>query len=234
MVGWLYIDEQVAAPVRVLEIDEKTGLLSIEVAGKFVPNRAALRGQTVLEYRGWKRRRLVRCLGAEEAGSALLIEAVDLGRLDPNEEMDQEMDAAHGGAPEDWLAIDGKAACRVSGTRIGSCPGSIVTHCLFHVPLDDWRDLRIGEGAALAGVGMRHTDTDTNDGSITPLLHSARELSPDDRLPTVELIRLRERLRYQVHPMATDWGESTTLVVCRVIGQAELSEKRTAAQPVTA
>lgn len=232
MVGWLYIDEEVAAPVRVMEIDETTGLLSIEVAGKFVPNRSALRGQTVLEYRGWKRRRLVRCLGAEEAGSALLIEAVDLGRLDPQEEMDD--DCPITGAPEDWLVVDGKPACQVTGTRIGSCPGCVVTHCLFHVPLDAWRDLRIGEHAALATLGMRHAEGDFNDGSITPLLHSARELAPTDVPPTVELIRLRERLRYQVHPMATDWGENTTLVVSRMIQKAELVSPKAKAAPVTA
>lgn len=234
MVGWLYIDEQVAAPVRVLEIDERTGLLSIEVAGKFVPNRAALRGQTVLEYRGWKRRRLVRCLGAEEAGSALLIEAVDLGRLDPDEELDPPMGAGQGGAAEDWLAVDSRAVCRVSGTRVGACPGSVVTHCLFHVPLDDWRDLRIGEGAVLAGLGVRHADAEVSDGSITPLLHSARDLPPGHRPPRVELIRLRERLRYHIHPMATDWGESTTLVVSRVIQSAGLGDRSPNRLSVTA
>lgn len=231
MVGWLYIDEEVAAPVRVMEIDENTGLLSIEVAKKFIPNRASLRRQTVLEYRGWTRRRLVRCLGAEEAGSALMIEAVDLGRLDPYDEADSDCPVT--GSPEDWLVVNGVPACQVSGTRAGCCPGSVVTHCLFHVPLDAWRDLRIGEEAALAGIGVQHVDADTNDGSITPLLHASRDRNPADPLPTIELIRLRERLRYQIHPMATDWGESTTLVVSRAIETAELSNARPKVKALT-
>ena len=224
MVGWLYIDEQVAAPVRVMEIDDATGLLSIEVSSKFVPNRSALRGQTVLEYRGWKRRRMVRCLGAEAVGHAVMIEAVDLGLVDPYDNDDQNM----AGPAEDWLIVDGKAECEVFGTRVGNCPGSVVKHCLFYVPLNAWRDLRIGEDAALACVGVQHSDPDANDGSITPLLHSARDLGPGDVPPKVELVRLRERLRYQVHPLATDWGESTTLVVNRVIDLAAFKPSRQA------
>lgn len=214
MVGWLYIDEDVTAPVRVLEIDEQTGLLSIEVAAKFLPSRSLLRGQTVLEYRGWKRRRLVRCLGAEQVGAELMIEAVDLGLMDPNTETDAGATAL--GPAEDWLVVDGRACCRVQGTRIGTAPGSLAAHCLFHVPLTDWRNLRIGEDAVLASVGVDTLQADGTDGSITPLLHSARDLGPNDLPPKVELIRLRERVRYEVLPLATDWGESTTLVVSRV------------------
>lgn len=218
MVGWLYIEEQVAAPVRVLEIDETTGLLSIEVAGKFVPNRASLRGQTVLEYRGWKHRRLVRCLGAEEAGSAMLIEAVDLGMVDGVDELDETE-----GCADDWLIVDGRARCRVQGTRVGACPGSVVTHCVMRVPLEDWRDLRIGDTAVLACVGVPYEQADASDGSITPVLHAARELSEGRSLPKIELVRLRERLRYVIQPLATDWGDRSTLVISRVYATDSLS-----------
>lgn len=220
MVGWLYIDEQVSAPVRVVEIDATTGLLSIEVASKFVPNRSSLRGQTVLEYRGWQRRRLVRCLGAEEVGASMMIEAVDLGLADPS----LAEDGGHDGPAEDWLVVEGRARCRVRGTRVGCCPGSMVRHCLIHVPLTDWRDLRIGETAALARVGVPHADMDGGDGSITPTLHCARPPQPDDLPPRVELVRLREREKLTIQPLATDWGEDTTLVVCRVM-QASLLGK---------
>ncbi|MFN3165895.1 MAG: hypothetical protein ACE37H_02400 [Phycisphaeraceae bacterium] len=217
MVGWLYIDDNVAAPIRVLEIDERTGLISIEIAAKFVPNRADLRGSTVVEHRGWKRRRQVRCLGAEQIGSELMIEAVDVGTAEPEEAADPR------GVAEDWLIVNGNACCRVNGLRIGSSPGSLAQHCLFRVPLSDWRDLRIGEEAALASVGVRPSEVDACDGSITPLLHAARDRGPGDPEPTVDIVRLRERLRYRVGPLATDWGDDCTLVVCRVHGVGELT-----------
>lgn len=217
MVGWLYIDEQVAAPIRVLEVESQSGLITMEVASKFLPNRSMLRGQTIVEYKGWERRRAVRCLGAEQVGSAMMVEAVDVGLAEHDDDPD-----APQGAPEDWLIIAGKAQCQVTKLRIGYTPGSVTGHCLFRVPLEEWRDLRIGEDAALACVGILAHQADANDGSITPLLHSARELAPDKDPPKVELVRLRERQRYLISPLATDWGESTTLVVCRVFESTSL------------
>lgn len=230
MVGWLYIDDNVIAPIRVLEVDSLTGLITIELAAKFVPNRAALRGQTVIEYRGWKRRRAVRCLGAEQIGSELMIEAVDVGTAEPEEAAD-----SHPlGEAEDWLVVDGQARCRVKGFRAGNGPGSLAGHCLFRVPLSDWRDLRIGEGAALACVGSTHDEIDTGDGSITPPLHSARQRKPGDHAPRIELVRLRERLRYNICPIATDWGDDSTLVVCRVYDVEELGARaEKPARPLT-
>lgn len=228
MVGWLYIDEQVAAPIRMLEIDAQTGLITIEVASKFVPSRSMLRGQTVVEYRGWLHRRQVRCLGAEEVGASLMIEAVDVGMAELS---DGDTDDPRGEA-EDWLVIDGKARCRVRGARIGHGPASLNGHCLFHVPLDDWRDLRIGEGAALAHVGVQQIESDAGDTSITPLLHASRDLPPGIAPPAVELVRLRERTRYTIRPLATDWGESTTLVVCRVIEELALSKPSKRPEPL--
>ena len=222
MVGWLYIDESVAAPIRVLEVDPMTGLISIEVAAKFVPNRAMLRGQTVVEYRGWKRRRVIRCLGAEEIGSELMIEAVDVGTADH-----EEAAVPHPlGKAEDWLVVDGRACCQVDAFRIGNGPRSLAGHCLFHVPLTEWRDLRIGEDAALAGVGIAAADQESNDGSITPLLHSARERRPGEGEPCIEVIRLRERIRYTISPIATDWGDVSTLVVSRVLEMNELGDEK--------
>lgn len=227
MVGWLYIDDGVAAPVRVLEVDSLTGLISIEVAAKFVPNRAALRGQTMIEFRGWKRRRSVRCLGAEQIGSELMIEAVDVGTTD----LEDAADADRRGPAEDWLVVNGRAHCRVAGFRVGTGPKSLVGHCLFRVPLTDWRDLRIGEGAALACVGVAANEVDANDGSITPLLHLARDRRPGDPEPIVEIVRLRERVRYTIGPIATDWGDDSTLVVCRVHGVSELSGQSAVTRP---
>lgn len=219
MVGWLYIEDTVAAPIRVLEIDSVTGLLTLEVASKFLPNRSELRGQTIVEFRSWKRRRIVRCLGAEEVGGAMMIEAVDLGLADPEEENDDPR-----GMAEDWLVVDGRARCRVSGFKQGHCPGSITSHCLMHVDLADWRDLRVGEGAALASIGIEYDEAGSADGSITPMLHATRESS--GQTPHVEVVRLRERARYTVLPMATDWGEHSTLVISRVLQESPLTEAR--------
>lgn len=219
MVGWLYINQNVAAPIRVLEVDSLTGRITIEIAAKFVPNRSLLRGETIIEYCGWKRRRAVRCLGAEQIGSELMIEAVDVGTAVPEELADAEAL----GEAEDWLIVQGQARCQINGMRQGSGPGSLAGHCMFHVPLTDWRDLRIGEDAALACVGVGANEIDSNDGSITPLLHAARKRLPGDQQPQVEIVRLRERIRYTITPIATDWGDSTTLVVCRVHLAAELS-----------
>lgn len=225
MVGWLYIGETLAAPIRVLELDAYTGLITIEVMSKFVPNKTELRGHTVVEFKDWTYRRIVRCLGAEEVGSSLMIEAVDLGLAGPDED---ECEATRGPA-EDWLVVDGKAYCQVQGFKQGSCPGSLTTHCLFHVPLEDWRDLRIGADAPLASVGVSYDEADGSHGSITPLLHATREPRSIDP-PVVELVRLREREKYRIAPLATDWGESTTLVISRVAEAAALAPKRAHAQ----
>lgn len=215
MVGWFYINDEVAAPVRMLEADDKSGALTIEVAARFVPSRSLLRGKTIVEYRHWPKRRAVRCLGAERVGHALMIEAVEVGLA--ADEGDDAQDPR--GAAEDWLAIDGRAYCRATGLRMGDLPGG---HCLFHVALTDWRDLRIGESAPLASVGISPNAGQDNDGSITPLLHVARALPPGLLPPKVELIRLRERERFAISPIATDWGDETTLVVGRVLGAVAL------------
>lgn len=212
MVGWFYINNDVAAPVRMLESDQRSGVVTIEVASRFVPNRTMLRRETVIEYRHWSERRLVRCLGAEHVGNALMIEAVEVGPADIGHEDNQAQMAS---TPEDWLTINGKAHCQITGLRTGQQPQG---HCLFNVSLIDWRDLRIGENAPLACVGIRLDASHDNDGSITPLLHSARQTPPRFAPPTVEIIRLRERQRLTIRPMATDWGDQTTLVVARVNG----------------
>lgn len=208
MVGWFYINDEVAAPVRMLEVDEQSGILTVEVAARFVPNRTMLRGSTIVEYRKWGQRRLVRCLGAERVGNALMIEAVDVGRA--NVEHD-EQDTR--GPAEDWLTVNGRAYCQVTQLRVNEHAQG---HCLFHVGLIDWRDLRIGENAPLASIGISVHAGQDNDGSITPLLHSAREDPITLTPPKVEIVRLRERQCLTINPVATDWGESTTLVVARV------------------
>lgn len=226
MVGWFYINEEVAAPVRMLERDEKSGIVTIEVAARFVPNRAMLRGQTIVEHRNWSERRLVRCLGAERVANALMIEAVDVG---PANLQHLDNDDTQGAA-EDWLVVNGRAYCQITGLRTNENPQG---HCLFNVGLTDWRDLRIGENAPLASVGITlHTGQD-NDGSITPLLHSARQLPLAATPPQVEIIRLRERQRLAINPIATDWGDDSTLVVARVHTAAPLQRTATA-QPVGA
>ena len=189
--------------------------MTVEVAARFVPNRAILRGKTVVEYRHWAERRSIRCLGAERVGNALMIEAVEVG---PATDAASEAATAMGPA-EDWLAINGKAYCRVTGLSVSAAPDG---HCMFHVGLADWRDLRIGENAPLAAVGIApHTGQDS-DASITPLLHAARDFPLTLVTPDVEIVRLRERQRLTIRPIATDWGDQTTLVVARVNTAANL------------
>lgn len=210
MVGWFYINEEVAAPVRMLEADGQSGIVTIEVAARFVPNRAILRGKTVVEYRHWSERRYVRCLGAERVGNALMIEAVEVGPA-----MEADRDSARPlGPAEDWLTINGKAYCRVTGVSVSDRPDG---HCMFHVGLTDWRDLRIGEDAPLATVGIAAHTTHDNDASITPLLHAARDFPLTLVTPDIEIVRLRERERLAIHPIATDWGDESTLVVARTL-----------------
>lgn len=216
MVGWMYINDEVAAPVRMLEADDQSGIITIEVAARLVPNRSMLRRTTIIEYRHWSERRLVRCLGAERVGNALMIEAVDVGAARLGHETD---DDQHGRA-EDWLAINGKAHCQVSELYTNEQPNG---HCLFRVDLTDWRDLRIGEQAPLASVGITLHASHDNDGSITPLLHSARERPMNSMPPKVEIVRLRERQRLTINPIATDWGDDSTLVVAQVNESAPLN-----------
>ncbi len=208
MVGWFYINDGVAAPLRMLERDEKSGIVTLEIASRFVPNRTMLRGRTIVEYRDWSERRIVRCLGAERVGNALMIEAVDVGPANLPSDGDDAL-----GLAEDWLAVNGRAYCQITGLSVDENPQG---HCLFHVGLTDWRDLRIGEDAPLASAGITLQASQDNDGSITPLLHSARETSMTRIPPQVEVIRLRERIRLAINPIATDWGDDNTLVVARV------------------
>jgi|GEM_PF-2541821 len=222
MVGWLYIDDSVAAPIRVLETDRLTGVMTLEVGAKFVSSRSMLRGKTVVEYRGWDRRRAIRCLGAEEIGPVLMIEAIDVGHAGlPIAVADPDS-----GDAEDWLIVDGHAQCMLSELSIGEKHEALLAHCQFRVGLDAWRDLRIGQGAPLASVGIVPSHGDSNDGSITPLLHAARQLGPGEEPPRVEIVRLRERMRYLIDPMATDWGESTTLVIARILEASPLNAGR--------
>ena len=224
MVGWLYINDEVAAPLRMLEDDGPTGILTLEIAARFVPNRTMLRGKTIVEYKNWPERRLLRCLGAERVGNALMIESVEVGpAITEQHSTDNTL-----GPPEDWLTINNHAYCRVSQLRISDRdhPG----HCQFHVALPDWRDLRIGEDAPLAGIGITFPSGQDNDGSITPLLHSAHETPLNAIAPRIEIVRLRERQRLTINPFATDWGDDSTLVVARLDESAPLrsSTKRDA------
>lgn len=218
MVGWFYINEEVAAPVRMLESDEQSGMLSIELAARFIPNLTRLRGTTIVEYRHWGERRAVRCLGAERVGSALLIEAVDVGpaTAKPDPTMHQP------GGPEDWLTIEDRAFCRITDLQAGAPPRG---HCMFRVALNDWRDLRIGENAPLASIGLTLGAGPAVDGSITPLLHAARDMPDAIIAPCVEIVRLRERSRLRITPIATDWSDTTTLVVARINDVASLSRR---------
>ena len=219
MVGWLYINEEVAAPVRMLEADEQSRIHTLEVAARFVPNRTALRGKTVVEYRSWPERRYVRCLGAERVGNALMIEAVEVGPVNA-----QPHDPPHNlGPAEDWLTINSKAYCRVNALTASTNPEG---HCLFHVALTDWRDLRIGEDAPLATIGITATTGHDNDASITPLLHAARDFPLNLITPDIEIVRLRERQRLAIQPIATDWGDESTLVVARVSEATPLQRAR--------
>lgn len=216
MVGWLYINDEVAAPLRMLEDDVRTGLLTLEIAARFVPILATLRGKTFVEYKSWQQRRVIRCLGAEHVGSALMIEAVDVG---PASIQQHQADNTLG-PPEDWLTINNHAYCRV--TQLLTSDREHNGHCLFHVALPDWRDLRIGEDAPLAAIGITYPSAHDNDGSITPLLHSARETPLNTIAPKIEIVRLRERERLTIHPFATDWGDATTLVVARLADRGPL------------
>jgi hypothetical protein len=222
MVGWFYVNDEVAAPLRMLETDAHSGILSLEVAAQFIPSRSMLRGETVVEYRHWNERRVVRCLGAERVGSALMIEAVGVGKIEHR----GSMTSAELGPPEDWLAIDGAACCRVVQLSVGDRENA---HCMFRVGLSDWRDLRIGEAAPLACVGVSLEPGHDNDGAITPLLHAARDASNHSHQPIVELIRLRERERYNIQLLATDWSDETTLVVAKVNGVSTLRRSKRSA-----
>ena len=209
MVGWLYIDQQVAAPIRVLDLDPSSGMLSIAVAAKFLNRHESLRGLTLVEYRGWKHRREVRCLSSERVGDELLIDAVDLGM--PAEAADHP-----DGTAEDWLVIDGQALSQVAGFRAGGGPGTVTGHCVMRVPLSVWRDLRVGSGAALASVGVPAGVGEHEPGTITPLLQRFDQYAHAKPQPSIEIVRLRERLRYRIVPIATDWGSDATLVISRV------------------
>ncbi|MEM9414603.1 MAG: hypothetical protein AAGA29_03880 [Planctomycetota bacterium] len=213
MVGWLYIDGEVAAPIHVLDVDLTTGVMGVEIAGKFVPDRADLRREVVIEYYAWKSRRLVRCLGAERIGTLLLIEAVDVGQpLEPSQ-ADTER-----GAAEDWLIVQGEACCQVSAFSSGAAGGSSTGHCIMQVPRDAWRDLRVGEHAPLAAVGAAsgqkvHAGIE----AITPMLQPT-PMNASSMPVEVKVVRLRERMVYHLSPLASDWAEDSTVVVAKVEG----------------
>ena len=211
MVGWLYIDEQVVAPVHVLDVDRSTGVMGLEVAGKFIPDRAELRGEVVVEYYAWTTRRRVRCLDAERIGTQLMIEAVDVGRpVDADDPLDRL------GEAEDWLIVDGEAWCRAEAFTAGAVLGAASGHCMMHVSREAWRDLRVGEQAPLAAVGIASAGGEAlGEDRITPKLRAA----PRSQRPAaadVRVVRLRERVVIHLTPVASDWAEDSTLVVARV------------------
>ena len=121
------------------------------------------------------------------------------------------------------LTINGKAYCRIAGLSVSDKPDG---HCLFRVGLTDWRDLRIGEDAPLATIGIAPHTAHDNDASITPLLHAARDFPLTLVTPDVEIVRLRERERLSVEPIATDWGDDSTLVVARISKALPLQSAR--------
>jgi len=220
LVGWLYIEGQVAAPIHVLDLDPANGMLSIEIAAKFVPDASDLRAETVVEYRSWKTRRQVRCLGAQRVGTRLLIEAVDIGSLREMSRQDEEN--ALLGEAEDWLIVDGQPVCLVDEFGSGARPGSVVGHCMMRVPSTAWRDLRVGESAPLAAVGVASQGAfEPAVGAVTPPLRSAL-VKPTKPIPRVEVVRLRERMKFSIVPLASDWTDAGTLIVARVDRVASL------------
>lgn len=211
MVGWLYIDGQVAAPIHVLDVDLATGVMGVEIAGRFIPDRADLRREVVIEYYAWRSRRLVRCLGAERIGTQLMIEAVDVGQPLSHAAEDDTR-----GEAEDWLIVQGEPACRVVGFSSGAVSGSARGHCIMQVPREVWRDLRVGERAPLAAVGAAVGETvQAGIEAITPKLQPTpigAAMPPAE----VKVVRLRERMIYHLSPLASDWAEDSTVVVGRV------------------
>ena len=211
MVGWLYIDGQVAAPIHVLDVDLGTGVVGVEIAGRFVPDRTDLRREVVIEYYAWKTRRVVRCLGAERIGTQLMIEAVDVGQpISENKPEDPR------GQAEDWLIVQGQAWSKVSAFSSGAASGSATGHCIMHIPRQVWRDLRVGTQAPLAATGVAtNAAAQPSIETITPTLRPT-PLSVHTRPAEVKVVRLRERLIYHLTPLASDWAHDSTVVVAKV------------------
>lgn len=211
MVGWIYIDGQVTAPIHVLDVDLGTGVMGVEIAGRFVPDRADLRREVVIEYYAWKTRRAVRCLGAERIGTQLMIEAVDVGQPIRAHDADDPR-----GKAEDWLIVQGEAQSKVLAFSSGAAGGSATGHCIMHIPREVWRDLRVGEQAPLAAVGVTAGKASLSPiEMITPRLRPT-PLSANAIAAEVKVVRLRERLIYHLTPLASDWAQDATVVVAKV------------------
>jgi hypothetical protein len=236
MDGWLYVDRQVRGPVRGLERDRsEPGLVRLSLAADLLQDVASLRREVAVDAKALGGRRLVRVLRRRRAGRRVWLDVVDLG---PPEQSREDRPG------DDWLIIDGHAVGSVAPVRSDVAgraeaqPGQALGHLTLQVPTDQWRELRCGAEAPLAGIGrtaVEAMDDRPDVAVITPPLVSMLELldGPDHELagepPRVELVRLGQRVRLGLEVFASDWGARQTLVVARVVWAAGLAARPTEA-----
>lgn len=209
MVGWIFIDGSVVAPMHRFEEQVDHGLVRFECSNKLLRDRLSLRREVTLEHHNDTRRRLVRCLTARRLSKTILIEAVDLG---PASQLDHDHEA------DDVLAVQGQPVSSVDGVRMGGPTPLEPNNIMFELPTPDWRRLRGDRKGLLAKLPLvpGHPLTRVRGvQDLTPPLLVQPEI-PTHAGPKVELIRLRERLRLPLGLYAADWGRDHALVLATV------------------
>lgn len=232
MVGWLYIDGAVVAPLHRFKHDHQAGLVRFDCSAKLLADRTLLRGEVAIEtYNGTARQR-VRCLTARRMQRVYTIEAVELGPV-----------ASFHGRPDlgdDYLIVDGKKVCALEDVWVGDeQPERGVRSVALGVPSRVWRverGTRQGMLARLPDPSFSPLHVVAGVQDLTPPLLT-ESLGPAET-PVIEVVRLGWRERLSVELFAADWQPDMALVLGHVTQATPIGRRvepvRLAAQPAAA
>ncbi|MEM1212585.1 MAG: hypothetical protein AAGI68_09845 [Planctomycetota bacterium] len=224
MVGWLYIDGAVVAPLHRFKHDHQAGVIRFDCSAKLLVDRTLLRGEVAIEtYNGTARQR-VRCLTARRMERVYSIEAVELGPIPGN---DRKADPG-----DDYLIVDGRKVCALEDVWLGDeQPERGVRSVALGIPSRVWRIERGTRDGLLARLP---------DPSYSPLqaVSGVQDLTPplltesltDDERPAIEVVRLGQRQRLRVELFAADWQPDMALVLGHVTQTTPIGRR---VEPVT-
>ncbi len=219
MVGWLFVDDAVLAPLHRYQQLDQSGLVEFACSGKLLADRSVLRGRVALELTSAGSRIAVRCLAARPHDRVMHVKAVALG------------DAAQGLNDEqadDYLIVDGGALSSVSQVRVGTAHHGQAVNVELCIPNKTWREERGRRHGKLALIPPAHQSPIKHLAGLidlTPPLMTVDPLTPTDRV-TIELVRLRERLRYVIEPYAADWQAQAAVMLANVTQQSVIASRR--------
>ncbi|MEM6391605.1 MAG: hypothetical protein AAF797_02405 [Planctomycetota bacterium] len=232
MVGWLYIDGDVVAPLHRFTRDRHAGIIRFDCSAKLLTDRTLLRGEVAVETYNSTSRQRVRCLTARRMERVYTIEAVELG---PLPDRARTLDPG-----DDYLIVDGKKVCTLEDVWLGDDQAHrSVRSVALGVPSRVWRierGTRDGVLARLPDPSYSPLQAVSGVQDLTPPLLT--ESLPHDESPIIEVIRLGQRQRLRVELFAADWQPDMALVLGHVTQTTPIRRRvepvRVAAEPAAA